>query len=305
MTDQPLIQLYCDNQRSPHTARNALYRLRHFAQWLAEHYHVTELEGVTTAHLLAYKGTLTHLAPSSQARIIETLRGFFRWAYSEHLIERDPAAQIKSPRATLNKEPEYLTIDETRRLIAVIDPQSLYAVRDRALLWALAYGLRVGEVAALNVGDVLPAKAGKLPALRITGKGTRQRVIPIGPAAHTALLAYLAPRGKVGKGEPLFMATYAGAAGRMTTRAIQKRIKVLCDNAGIDPAKAHPHAWRHGAAMRWLFETTTPGGVYTVSRLLGHSAISTTERYLHLNREALEQAVIGDPLNALCLDDDR
>lgn len=96
INDQPVIQLYCDNQRSPHTARNALYRLRHFAQWLDEHYHVTELEAVTTAHLLAYKGTLTHLAPSSQARIVETLRGFFRWCYAEHLIERDPAAQVKT-----------------------------------------------------------------------------------------------------------------------------------------------------------------------------------------------------------------
>ena len=201
ITDQPVIQLYCDNQRSPHTARNALYRLRHFAAWMAEHYQVTELDGVTTAHLLAYKATLAHLAPSSQARIIETLRGFFRWAYAEHLIERDPAAQVKSPRATLNKEPEYLTVVETRRLITAIDPHSIYAVRDRALLWALAYGLRVGEVAALNVGDVIPPKGESLPELRITGKGTRQRVIPIGKAAHDAIMAYLTPRGKVGSSE--------------------------------------------------------------------------------------------------------
>lgn len=294
ITDHPIIQLYCDNQRSPHTARNALYRLRHFARWLDEHCHVTELEAVTTANLLAYKATLTHLAPSSQARIIETLRGFFRWAYAEHLIERDPAAQVKSPRATLNKEPEYLTTDETRRLLNSIDPHSIYAQRDRALLWALAYGLRVGEVAALAVGDVIPPKGGKLPALRITGKGTRQRVIPIGLPAYEAITTYSMQRGK---SEPLFLATYAGQAQRMTTRAIQKRVKVLCTLADVPPEKAHPHAWRHGAAMRWLFESRTPGGLYTVSRLLGHGGISTTERYLHLDRSALEEAVIGDPLN--------
>lgn len=292
--DQPVIQLYCDNQRSPHTARNALYRLRHFAQWLEVHYHVTELEAVTTAHLLAYKATLTHLAPSSQARIIETLRGFFRWAYAEHLIERDPAAQIKSPRATLNKEPEYLTTGETRRLLAAIDPHSIYAVRDLALFWALAYGLRVGEVAALNVGDVIAPKAGKLPELKIIGKGTRQRVIPIGLPAYEAITAYSARRGKA---EPLFLATYAGQAQRMTTRAIQKRVKVLCTLADVPPEKAHPHSLRHAAAVRWLYESRAPGGVYTVSRLLGHGSISTTEKYLHLDRSALEQAVIGDPLN--------
>ena len=179
------LALYCDNQRSEHTARNAGYRLRAFARWLEAAHHVTELEAVKTAHLLAYKKHLADsgLAASSQARTIETLRGFFRWCCEQRLIKTDPAAQVKSPRALVGQDPEYLTTDESRRLLESVDAHSLYGARDLALLWALAYGLRAGEAAGLNSADVIPPHDGRMPALRVTGKGTRQRVIPICPAA--------------------------------------------------------------------------------------------------------------------------
>ena len=286
------ITLYCDNQRSPHTARNALYRLRAFARWLQDECHVTDLERVKTEHILAYKLTLAHLAPSSQARTIETLRGFFRWCHEQGLIAADPASTVKSPRALVGAEPEYLTTDDTRRLLNSVDVGSPYAARDHALLWALAYGLRAGEVAGLNCADVLAAHDGRMPALRVTGKGTRQRVIPVCAAAYEALTACSA-----GQSGPLFVCAYAGTRDRrMGVRAIEKRFTAACARAGLPGGKAHPHAARHGAAMRWLYESKGPGGIYVVSRALGHSRVSTTEAYLRLDMGALETTILSDPL---------
>jgi site-specific recombinase XerD len=286
------IALYCDNQRSPHTARNALCRLRAFARWLEVTYHVVDLERVGTAHILAYKLTLTHLAPSTQSRIMQTVRSFFGWCHEQGLIGTDPAATVKLPRALLGAEPAYLTTDDTRRLLGSVDAGSPYAARDHALLWALAYGLRAGEAVALDCADVLAAHDGRMPALRVTGKGTRQRLIPVCEAAFGALTTCSA-----GRSGPLFVGTYAGDRGRrLSVRAIEKRFSVAAARAGLPSVKAHPHAARHGAAQRWLFESSAPGGIYTVSRLLGHTRVSTTERYLRLDVGALEGAVMGDPL---------
>jgi integrase/recombinase XerC len=297
-----LTDLFCQNCQSVHTATNAKYRLASFAKWLDAEYSVTDLEVVTVAHVLAYKQHLAKsgLAATSQARALETLRSFFRWCHAEGLIAHDPAALVKSPRAVLNQEPEYLTTDESRTLFDAIDPRGRHAKRDRAMTWVLSAGLRVGEVVSLNVGDVLPPADGKLAGLRIHGKRSYERIIPLGGAAYAAIMAYLKERGQVASDAPLMACRYAGESDRrLTTRAVQKWWADLVTSAGLDKSKAHPHAARHGAAMRWLYQSSTPGGLYTVSRMLGHSSIQTTQRYLHCGpqgRAAMESAVLSDPL---------
>ena len=84
----------------------------------------------------------------------------------------------------------------------------------------------------------------------------------------------------------------------MTRRAIQDRFKNLAAAAGIPAEKHFPHCMRHGFATRMLFETNTIGGIYTVSKLLGHSRVATTELYLHCSQKQLEQAMLADPLGA-------
>ena len=301
MTKHLTVTLYCQNCQSPHTATNARYRLLAFASWLETEYQITDLEAVTVQHVLAYKGHLagSGLAATSQARIIETLRSFFRWCKAEGLIDRDPAALVKSPRAILNREPDYLTTEDTRKLFEVI-PNGKHGKRDRAILWALALGLRVGEVVGLNIGDVIPPEAGKLAGLRVNGKRAYQRVIPLSKAAYDTLSAYLGERGQAPNDAPLFVGNYGGdCERRLTTRAVQRQFAKLVAIAGLPKSKAHPHASRHGAAMRWLYESTTPGALYTVSRMLGHSSIQTTQKYLHVGpqgRAAMESAVMSDPL---------
>ncbi|MDP7346561.1 MAG: site-specific integrase, partial [Anaerolineales bacterium] len=84
----------------------------------------------------------------------------------------------------------------------------------------------------------------------------------------------------------------------MGTAAIQKRFKKLAREAGIPAEKRHPHCMRHGFATRMLFDTKTIGGIYTVSKLLGHSRVAVTEMYLHCSQKQLEQAMLADPLGA-------
>jgi len=293
------ITLFCGAQVSPSTAAVYGFQLRRYAAWLQAEYHV-KVEKAATVHVLAYKAALANLAPATQARVIATVRAFYRWAHEAGLIKSDPAVVVRPPRAIRDQEPTYITTDETRRLLASVDDDARHAVRDRAMLYTLAHGLRVSEVCSLNVGDVLPPKENGLPALKVRGKGSKARAVPIGSAAYAAIAAYLAWRGMPDKAAPLYVCQSASdVAKRLTPRSVRWLFAKYGERAGLDPAKWHPHAARHGFATRLLFETSTPGGLFTVSKLLGHSSVATTEIYLHCDRGRLEQAVIGDPLNAL------
>ena len=295
------IDLYSQNCQSVHTQRNSGYTLRRFADWLKETYQVDEIEQVTAAHVIAYRQHLeqSELAPISVARTLECIRSFSRWAYSEGLVPVDFARNVKSPRPTLNREPTYLETNETRRLFDAIDPAGRHAKRDQAMAWVLATGLRVGEVVALNVGDVIPPADGKLAGLRVHGKRSYERTIPLSKAAYDAIQSYITERGNVAQDAPLFACRYAGESDRrLTTRAVEKWFADLVTSAGLDKSKAHPHAARHGFTTRLLFEGNTPGSLYTVSRLLGHTSLATTEKYVHLDRAALQTAILNDPLTA-------
>ena len=103
------LAIYSNSQRSPHTARNAGYRLRAFAAWLDREQGVTDLEQVQTRHVLAYRDALmARQSPSSAARSIETVRAFFRWCREQGYIHTDPAAGVKAPRPVLKAEPLYV-----------------------------------------------------------------------------------------------------------------------------------------------------------------------------------------------------
>jgi integrase/recombinase XerD len=291
------ITLFCGAQVSPNTAEVYGFQMRRFADWLQAEYRV-KIEMATTAHVLAYKASVAHLKPATQARIVATVRAFYRWAREAGIIKSDPAVVVRPPRAIREQEPTYITTEETRRLIGNVDDYARHAQRDRVLLWVLAQGLRVSEVCGLNVGDVIPPKGTALPALRVRGKGSKARSVPIGSAAYAAIVTYLDERGDVVKDAPLLVCQSAGDdAKRLTPRSVRWLFAKYAERAGLDPDKWHPHAARHGFATRLLFETSTPGGIFTVSKLLGHGHISTTELYLHINRGQLDQAVIGDPLN--------
>ena len=289
--------LFATNQVSPETERCYQYQLRSFAEWMAGSRGVHDMEDVTTADLLAYKQSLARLAPATQKRYLATLKSFFAWAAEAGIIPADPAVGVKLPKAIQGKAPTYCTTTETRALLRSVAP-GRYAKRDLAMLWCFAHGLRVAEVAALDVRDVTAPTGDGLAALRVRGKGRKVRTVPLGREAYRATRAYLRERGQAGGRDALLVCSYGGRTKRMSRRGIQERFSVLATMAGLPPDKRHPHAMRHGFGTRMLFESNAPGGIYTVSKLLGHSRVSTTEVYLHCSQRRLEQAMLADPLGA-------
>ena len=162
-----------------------------------------------------------------------------------------------------------------------------------ALFWCLSYGLRIAEVTALEIGDVAAPNGKGMGSLMVRGKGNKARTLPINPQAYAAISSYVS-----GRTDGAVFRVLDGSRP-MGTRAIQKRFKKLAREAGRPAEKRHPHCMRHGFATRMLFfETNTIGGIYTVSKLLGHSRVATTEMYLHCSQKQLEQAMLADPLGA-------
>jgi integrase/recombinase XerC len=201
------------------------------------------------------------------------------------MIDKNPAAGLKLPKAVSNRAPVFLTLDETVKLISTAT-----LPRDIALLWCLAYGLRIAEAQALQIGDIAPPNDSGLGALSVRGKGNKARTLPISTEAYTAIAAYIADRTE----GSLFL-TLDGRR-TLSTKAIQARFNKLAIAAGIAPEKQHPHCMRHAFATRMLFDTETIGGIYTVSKLLGHSRVAVTEMYLHCSQHQLEQSMLADPL---------
>jgi len=185
------IELFALSQVSPATAKVYGVQMRSYAEWLKRERKVSKPEKATTADVLSYKMSLSLLAPATQARIVETVRAFHRWAVSAGIAKHDPAVSVRPPRAIRDKAPTFLTLEETRRLLDTVDESARHARRDRAILYTLSHGLRVAEVCALDVGDVIPPKDGGLAALSIRGKGSKARAVPLGGPAYQAITAYL------------------------------------------------------------------------------------------------------------------
>ena len=280
-------ELFATNQVSAETGRCYKYQLRNFAAWMAESRGIEDMEAVTTVDLLAYRQSIEHLAGSSQNRYLAAIKSFFAWAHESGIIDKNPAAGLKLPKAVSNKAPVFLTLDETRLLL-----NTAKLPRDLALFWCLSYGLRISEVAALQISDVTSPNGSGLGSLAVRGKGNRARTLPICADAHAAISLYVSDR----VDGPVFLVLNADRP--LSTRAIQARFKKLAVEAGIPAEKQHPHCMRHGFATRMLFDTKTIGGIYTVSKLLGHSRVAVTEMYLHCSQKQLEQAMLADPLGA-------
>ena len=241
---------------------------------------------------LAVRSYLAHLhrarlSNRSLARHLSSLRSFFRWACRAGHLEKNPAAGLPSPRVPKTL-PRAMTLPDTERLLAAEEEDSFIPERERALFELLyATGLRVSEAAGLDVEDVdLEARL-----LRVTGKGSRERIIPFGEAAGEALRAYLpsraALRHRAGsespeEGEPLFV---NARGGRLTTRSMARLLKRRLRAAGL-PEEISPHALRHTFATHLL---QAGADLRAIQELLGHASLSTTQKYTHLDAARLRE----------------
>jgi integrase/recombinase XerD len=222
------------------------------------------------------------LAPASIRRNISAVRTYFRFLMGDGLVVRDPSERLETPKRWRSL-PEVLGVDEVSRLLAAPTLDEPLAFRDRAML-ELAYGagLRVSEWITLSTRDVMLDEA----LVRVFGKGSKERLVPIGRSAIGAVAMYvreLRPRLERGEGKGIL---FLNARGRPLTRmGAWKILRRYVEVAGITK-HVSPHTLRHSFATHLL-----EGGadLRAVQEMLGHSDISTTQIYTHVDREYLRK----------------
>jgi integrase/recombinase XerD len=222
------------------------------------------------------------LAPASIRRNISAVRTYFRFLMGDGLVVRDPSERLETPKRWRTL-PEVLSVDEITRLLAAPTFDEPLAFRDRAML-ELAYGagLRVSEWISLSTRDVMLEEA----LVRVFGKGSKERLVPIGRSAIGAVALYvreLRPRLERGEGKGML---FLNARGRPLTRmGAWKILRRYVDIAGITK-HVSPHTLRHSFATHLL-----EGGadLRAVQEMLGHADISTTQIYTHVDREYLRK----------------
>ncbi|NBD22010.1 site-specific tyrosine recombinase XerD [Aquabacterium fontiphilum] len=238
---------------------------------------LTELD--LRGHAVAVHATTR---PSTASRRLSTYRRFFRWAVREHLMADDPSVRLDAPRQPA-RMPGTLTEAQVEALLAAPDTHEALGLRDRAMLELLyASGLRVSELVTLQHWQVLMAEG----VVRVTGKGSKERLVPFGEEAAVWLGRYLAtgrPEILAGRTSDDLFVTVRGEA--MTRQMFWKRIKALAVQAGIRQSIS-PHTLRHAFATHLL---NHGADLRVVQLLLGHADISTTQVYTHVARERLRQ----------------
>lgn len=220
------------------------------------------------------------LDAKSRARKLIAVRGFFRFLCKEGVIEKDPAKTIDLPRSAL-KLPDVMSVPQIKKLLEAPDDSTPAGLRDGAMLELLyASGLRVSELVGIKVLDV-NLEAG---FVRVFGKGSRERIIPVGSYAIDRIKKYKAEARtfflKNGQNDHLFL----GKRGKeMTRQGFWKILKAYCLKAGL-MSGISPHTFRHSFATHLL-----EGGadLRVVQIMLGHSDIATTQIYTHVSRDYL------------------
>jgi integrase/recombinase XerC len=277
---------YLQDQRhvSKQTLRAYLSDLAQFRAWLVER-HGERIPGPASIDPLAIRGFVARLhndglAKSSVARKLSAVRSYLRHAVRMGDIDVSPAEGIPTPKQP-KLLPKNLTVDEVFTLLDAIAGDDTAARRDKALLEFLyATGLRVGELAALDLDDV--DLAGGL--VRVLGKGNKERIVPFGSKARASLVLWLSTseplRRAGGDADALFLNL---RGSRLSDRSVRRILDRRMREAAI-AARISPHALRHTFATHML---GAGADLRAIQELLGHASLSTTQRYTHVGVEAL------------------
>ena len=219
------------------------------------------------------------LSPRSIQRRLSAARTFYRYLLREKHVEQNPVQSVSAPRGK-KRLPENLDADRMARLLEIPGKGPLVD-RDRAILELLySSGLRLAELTDLDVGDVDVRQA----TVRVTGKGNKDRIVPVGAKALDALARWQTSRLSIaGPGEAALFVSNRGT--RLSRRSVQARVDHWARRQGID-TRVYPHLFRHSFATHLLESSHDLRGV---QELLGHANISTTQVYTHLDFQHLAQ----------------
>lgn len=307
-----LIYLSSERNVSPHTLRNYLSDLHQFEDYLKamlekDKLTIEDISNIDHIRIRAFLSNLFEkgIGKASLARKISSLRTFLNYLNKENKISSNPAKMVATPRQD-KPLPGFLSIDEMDRLLNAPVGDEVLTLRDRAILETFySCGLRIAEVAAVNIGDVNLSEN----LIRVKGKGRKERIVPVGSKAVEAIRKYIAenpplspfvkggnkttsfegggthispPLEKGGKGGfdvPLFLNK---SGHRITTRSIHRIVVKYKKISGLWDMT--PHSIRHSFATHLL-----NGGadLRSVQEMLGHASLSTTQRYTHVSMDKL------------------
>ena len=249
-------------------------------QWLAEA-HGRSINELTEEHLREY-GVVRHAGSkaTSANRRLTVFKRYFRWALREHLVTADPTIKLLSARQPL-RVPKTLSEAQVEALLAAPDVDTPLGLRDRTMLEVMyASGLRVSELVGLKTVHVSLSEG----ALRTTGKGTKERLVPFGEEAHAWIRRYLdKSRGEILKGQVSDALFVTSRGAPMTRQMFWKLVKQYALKGGVH-VPLSPHTLRHAFATHLL---NHGADLRAVQMLLGHADISTTTIYTHVARERL------------------
>jgi integrase/recombinase XerC len=267
-----------ERQLSPHTLL-AYRRDLHALRLWCEHSGLSDWDQLDHQHVrtFAARSHAQGLKGRSIQRRLAGIRSFYRFLVREEVVRHNPAVDVKAPKSD-KRLPKGLDVDQMVQLLE-FKPRNDLEIRDLALL-ELFYssGLRLAELTSLTLRDLDLASR----QVTVLGKGSKQRIVPVGKAARKAIERWLAIRTGIAKAdEPCVFVGRNGAA--MGTRAVQLRVARLARAAGI-PQHLHPHMLRHSFATHLLESSRDLRGV---QELLGHANISTTQIYTHLDFQHL------------------
>jgi integrase/recombinase XerC len=255
--------------------------------------YLTELQGrvpapqdVSTVDLRGYIAALheADYAKTTIARRLASMRSFFRFGQREGWTKGNPAKPLRNPRKPRSL-PHFLSSEDILSLLGAPPVTEPLGLRDRAILETLySAGLRVSELAGLNDGDLDLAGG----ALRVRGKGRRERVAPVGSYAVAALedwraVRKLSPKEKQGPPAPVFVNKFGR---RLTTRSVGRLLEKYLKVTGLD-RRTTPHTLRHSFATHLL---DAGADIRSVQELLGHKSLVTTQIYTHVSTAGLRAA---------------
>jgi len=262
----------------------AAYRrdLSLYSAWLALKSE-RSLDDTGEADLLEYRvARHSGTKATSSNRTLTVFKRYFRWALREHLLNADPTLRLLGAKQPL-RVPKTLSEAQVEALLGAPDIETALGIRDRTMLELMyASGLRVSELVTLKSVHLSLGEG----ALRVTGKGAKERLVPFGEEAHAWLTRYVAQaRSQILKSKTSDALFVTGRGGPMTRQMFWKLIKAHAQRGGVQPALS-PHTLRHAFATHLL---NHGADLRAVQMLLGHADISTTTIYTHVARERLKQ----------------
>ncbi len=246
---------------------------------------ISDPSDITFSHLIEFFKTLNEvcLSNSTAARYFSSIKSFFKYLFERKYIRENPIERLNSPKLSKNL-PVVLTIEDIDSILTKPDVKSKLGLRDKVLLELLyACGLRVSELVNLKISDLFL----KEEVIRVFGKGSKERIVPIGSSAITWIENYLFKSRplleKKAKSENVLLLNNRGT--KLSRMGVWKIIDKYTKAAGIKK-DVHPHTFRHSFATHLL-----EGGadLRAVQEMLGHADISTTQIYTHIDRDYIKQ----------------